>query len=118
MSDSEDTKRTPEQVKAEIRQTQEQLGETVEALAAKTDVKGQAKQAVGDARTTVNEKVSGLKESVSTRAGNLTDSAQQTAPRSVSDAGAQASQLVRENRPAAIAVGALILGILIGRRGS
>ena len=118
MSDSEDTNRTPEQVRAEIRQTQEELGETVEALAAKTDVKGQAKQAVGDARTTVNEKVTGLRNSVSAQAGHLSDSAQQTAPGSVSDAGAQAAQLVRENRPAAIALGALILGIVIGRRGS
>jgi uncharacterized protein DUF3618 len=35
--------RTPEQIRADIKQTREELGETVEQLAAKTDVKAHAK---------------------------------------------------------------------------
>lgn len=118
MSENGETERTPEQVRAEIEQTREQLGETVEALAAKTDVKGQAKQAVHDAREAVDEKVAGVKQSVSGTAHGFTASAQQSAPRSVSDAATQVSRVIRENRPAAIALGALVLGILIGRRRS
>ena len=118
VSENGETERTPEQVRSEIEQTREELGETVEALAAKSDVKGQARQAVDDARTSVGETVTGIKQSVSTRAEDLSSSAQQAAPRSVSDAGGQASRLVRENRPAVIALGALGLGILIGRRRS
>jgi ElaB/YqjD/DUF883 family membrane-anchored ribosome-binding protein len=118
VSENGETERTPEQVRAEIEQTREQLGETVEALAAKTDVKGQAKQAAHEARTAVDDKVTSVKQSVSGSAQGLTRSAQQAAPRSVSDAAAQASRIIRENRPAAIAAGALALGILIGRRRS
>jgi len=118
VSENGGTERTPEQVRADIEQTREQLGETVEALAAKTDVKAQARQAAQEARNTVNEKVAEVRHSVADTAQGVSSSAQQAAPRSVADAGGQLSRLVRENRPAVIAAGALVLGILIGRRRS
>jgi ElaB/YqjD/DUF883 family membrane-anchored ribosome-binding protein len=120
MSDTgeDPTTRTPEQVRAEIEQTQQELAETVEALAAKSDVKAQARRAVDDAKTTVREKVADVKESASGAADSLAGQAQEATPASVSDAGARASELVRENRPAVIALGALILGFLLGRRRS
>lgn len=116
VSDNGETERTPEQVRAEIEQTRQELGETVEALAAKTDIKGQARQAVNDARATVDEKVAEVKHSVGGTAESLTASGRRATPRTVSEAGIQASRFIRENRPAVIAVGALTLGILIGRR--
>lgn len=118
VSDNGATERSPEQVRAEIEQTRQQLGETVEALAAKTDVKSQARHAVDDARAAVNEKVAEVKQTVSGTAQGASSSAQQNAPQSLADAGTQVSRLVRENRPAVIAAGALLLGILIGRRRS
>jgi type IV secretory pathway VirB10-like protein len=118
VSENGETERTPEQVRAEIEQTRQELGETVEALAAKTDVKGQAKQAVNEARATVSEKVADVRHSVADTAQGVSSTAQEKAPRSVSDAGAQASRIVRENRPAVIAAGVFVLGILIGRRRS
>jgi type IV secretory pathway VirB10-like protein len=118
VSENGDSGRTPEQVRAEIEQTRQELGETVEALAAKTDVKGQAKQAVHEARATVTEKVADVRHSMTDTAQGVSSSAQERAPRSVADAGAQASRIVRENRPAVIAAGTFLLGVLIGRRRS
>jgi type IV secretory pathway VirB10-like protein len=118
VSENGATERSPEQIRAEIEQTRQQLGETVEALAAKTDVKSQARQAAQEARAAVNEKVAEVRHTVAGTAQGASASAQQVAPRSVADAGTQLSRLVRENRPAMIAAGALVVGFLIGRRRS
>ncbi|HET9125875.1 MAG TPA: DUF3618 domain-containing protein [Solirubrobacteraceae bacterium] len=116
VSENGASERTPEQIRAEIEQTRQQLGETVEALAAKSDVKSQARQAAQEARAAMNEKVTEVRDTVAGTAQGASASVQQVAPRSVADAGTQLSRLVRENRPAMIAAGALVVGILIGRR--
>lgn len=118
VSENGASERTPEQIRAEIEQTRQQLGETVEALAAKSDVKSQARQAAQEARAAMNEKVTEVRDTVAGTAQGASASVQQVAPRSVADAGTQLSRLVRENRPAMIAAGALVVGILIGRRRS
>jgi len=49
-------KRSPEEIRADIKQTREELGDTVEQLAAKTDVKAQAQAKVDDVKRTASEK--------------------------------------------------------------
>jgi hypothetical protein len=110
------TERSPEEIRAEIEQTRQQLGETVEALAAKTDVGSQARQAAQEARAAVSEKVAEVRHTVAGTAPGASGSLQQVAPGP--GVGMQLSRLVRENRPAVIAAGALLVGILIGRRRS
>lgn len=95
--------RTPEEIRADIEGAREELGETVAALAEKTDVKAQARRRVDEAKATVREKVAGAR----TRATDAT-------PDSASAAADQAAQAARRNPIPAAAIGALVLGLLIG----
>ena len=85
-----DGKRTADQVHEEIEQTRQERGDTAAALAEKADVKAQARRAAGNARQTVAAEAHNLKDSV----------------------------VSRENRPAAIALAALVGGYLLGPRRS
>jgi hypothetical protein len=99
--------RSPEEIRTEIAATREEVGETVEALAEKTDVKAQAKQRVDD-----------VKGNLRAKAGQLQSSAQGVTPQSAQDGGRKALEKAKAN-PAPLAVGgALLIGILIGRRAS
>lgn len=108
--------RTPEQVRDEIEQTRAELGDTVAALAEKTDVKAQAKRVVQDTKATVTGKASEIGADVKAKKDEFTSSAQQATPDSVSEAGAQLAGFAQRNRAVLIAVAALGLGLLIGRR--
>ena len=95
--------RSPEEIKAEIASTREELGDTVAALAEKADVKAQARKKVDETTAQVKQKVSGA-----------TGKAQDAAPESAGAAADQAKLAVQENPVPAAAVGALLLGFLIG----
>jgi len=96
--------RSPEEIRADIDETQAQLGDTVEALAAKTDVKAQARQRVEE-----------VKENVQSKREEFTGKAREATPDSARQGGQQVITKVREN-PAPVALaGAILLGIVIGR---
>ena len=108
--------RTADDVRAGIEQTRAELGDTVEALAAKTDVKAQAQRAVHDARTTVSEKALGARQAMSGRSSDTLSAVQQAAPDSAADATRKVARMLDRNRARLIPVGALALGVIIGRR--
>ena len=110
------TSRSPEEIRAEIEQTRAELGDTVAAFAEKTDVAGQAKRAAQTAKKTAGAKIADVKDSVTSKASDVSHAAQQATPESAADAGRQATTLARQNRTAVIAAGAFGLGMLIGRR--
>ncbi|MEO8969102.1 MAG: DUF3618 domain-containing protein [Solirubrobacteraceae bacterium] len=110
--------RTPEQVREEIEQTRSELGDTVAALAEKTDVKAQAKNAAQEAKQTVTGKVTDIKESVTGKKDEFISSAQEATPESAQDAGQRALAFAKANSLPLAVVGALLLGVAIGRRGA
>jgi hypothetical protein len=92
-------------IKADIEATREELGQTVEALSAKLDVSHQAKQKVDDAKAVVVDKVDTLRAKGS-------DVGSQVAGAATDDRGS-----LRPAIPAvALAVAAVVVGILIWRR--
>jgi ElaB/YqjD/DUF883 family membrane-anchored ribosome-binding protein len=96
--------RSPEEIREEIRETQDELGDTVEALAAKTDVKTRASQRVEE-----------VKENVQAKREEFTSKAKETTPDSARQGGQQVIAKVREN-PAPVALAtAVLLGVAIGR---
>jgi hypothetical protein len=96
--------RSPEEIRAEIHDTQAELGDTVEALAAKTDVKAQARQRVEE-----------VKGNVQAKREEFTGKARDATPDSARQGGQQVLAKVREN-PAPVAMaGAIALGVIIGR---
>jgi hypothetical protein len=48
--------RSPEEIRADIKQTREELGDTVEELAAKTDVKAKAQEKADEIKQTASDK--------------------------------------------------------------
>lgn len=110
--------RTPEQVREEIEQTRSELGDTVAALAEKTDVKAQAKNAAQEAKQTVTGKVTDIKESVTSKKDGYISSAQEATPESAQDAGQRVVAFAKANSLPLAVLGALLVGVAIGRRGS
>ncbi|MDQ6750872.1 MAG: DUF3618 domain-containing protein [Actinomycetota bacterium] len=105
-----DEDRGPEEIRQEIEQTREELGETVNALSEKTDVKGRAR-----------DKVSDIKDSISAKADEAKDKAASSGAGSgsfdVEQAQVKARQAVdaAQQNPPALAIGAFLLGLVIGR---
>jgi ElaB/YqjD/DUF883 family membrane-anchored ribosome-binding protein len=101
--------RGPEEIRQEIEETREELGETVNALSERADVKSQAQ-----------DKVSELKGTIAGKADEAKDKAQTATPDAfdVEQAGVKARQAAgaAQENPAALAGGAFLLGLLIGRR--
>jgi hypothetical protein len=98
--------RTPEQIQAEIDATREQLGETVAAVVEKTDVKGQAR-----------EKVAEVKQTAQAKKEDLLAKAKSSSPDSAGTGARQLKTKAQDN-PLPFAIGgALLVGILLGRRG-
>jgi hypothetical protein len=100
--------RGPEDIRQEIEETREELGDTVNALSQKADVKSRAR-----------EKVSGVKESIAGKKDEALDKAQEATPESfdvgqTGDAARQAVGTAKQN-PAALAGGAFVVGLVIGR---
>jgi hypothetical protein len=99
------SERSPEQIQAEIEDTREQLGETVAAVGAKADIKAQARGKVAEAKQTVQA-----------RKDVLLARAKSSSPESASSGAQQLKAKAQEN-PLPFAVGgALLVGILVGRR--
>jgi hypothetical protein len=96
----------PLSIRQDIEATREELGETVEALAAKTDVTGQAKRKLGETRAAVSEK-----------ADDVFGKAREATPDTAAGMFAQVLGAVRRN-PVPFVAGALLVGLLIGRRTS
>src|SRR4051812_40691407 len=99
----------PEEIRREIEETREQLGDTAAALAAKTDVKARAKERVGSVKSTISEK----KESFASSTGGNGDGGGASAQANA--ALSQAKTKAQENPIPAAAIGAFVLGFLIGR---
>ncbi len=108
--------RTPEQVREEIEQTRAELGDTVASLAEKADVKSQAKKAANEAKQTVTGKATEVKQTLLGKKEQLLSSASEATPESASDAGQRLAAVAKENRLPLAALGALGLGVLIGKR--
>jgi ElaB/YqjD/DUF883 family membrane-anchored ribosome-binding protein len=113
-----ESERTPEQVREEIEQTRADLGDTVAALAAKTDVKAQAKQAVDGTKETVTGRVSEIKQNVTDKKDDFVSSAQEATPDSASDAAQRVKTFIGRNAVALTAVSGFALGWLIKSRPS
>lgn len=100
--------RGPDEIRQEIAETREELGETVNALSERADVK-----------TRAQDKVSGLKGSISAKADEAKDKAQASTPHSfdVEQAGVKARQAAgaAQQNPVGLAMGAFLVGLLIGR---
>jgi ElaB/YqjD/DUF883 family membrane-anchored ribosome-binding protein len=92
----------PEAIRREIEETREGLGETVEDLARKADVKGQVKR-----------KAAETQESVKTNAARAQEKAGEAIPDQARQTAAQAAESVRERPARAIAVAALVGGLLL-----
>jgi hypothetical protein len=111
-----ETKRTPDQVRDEIEQTRRELGDTAAALAEKADVKAQARRAADNARQTVVAEAQNLKTSVTDKASQTTGSIASATPDSAGEGARRVRTIVRENRPVALGLTALVAGFLLGRR--
>ena len=105
---------TPEEIRAEIEQTQQQLGDTVEALAAKTDVKAQASARIDAAKASAQEKVQGIQESVQHTREDFVAKVKQGTPESAGAGAQQVSAAVQEKPLPFAAGGAFAAGVLIG----
>jgi hypothetical protein len=103
-----DEPRSAEEIRADIEQTRGNLGDTVEALAEKTDVKAQAR-----------DRVTAVKETVSSKAGDMVSRAREAAPESAGGGAQQVTATVqRQPLPFAVAgafAGGLLIGWLLGR---
>jgi ElaB/YqjD/DUF883 family membrane-anchored ribosome-binding protein len=93
----------PEEIQWEIDQTREELGDTVEALARKADVKGRAKKKAAATQETLKAKVGEVQERVS-----------EATPEQARQTALQTAESVRERPVPAIAVAALVGGLLVG----
>jgi ElaB/YqjD/DUF883 family membrane-anchored ribosome-binding protein len=98
---SDDEKRSPAEIRADIENTREELGDTVEALAAKTDVKARVHDRVEETKTAAREKISGVTDK---------------APDSAQSGASTVIEKVRANPVPVLAVAALALAFFIGRR--
>jgi chromosome segregation ATPase len=109
-----DQAQSPEEIRADIEQTREDLGDTVEALAAKTDVKARARERAqalkADATAKKDELAAKVKPQQSSPGsdGGLPAQAQRASQKALATA--------KHNPVAVAAVGALVVGYLVGRR--
>jgi ElaB/YqjD/DUF883 family membrane-anchored ribosome-binding protein len=115
---TDNSDRTPQQVREEIEQTRAELGDTVAALAEKTDVKAQAKQTVDAAKENVTGRVSEVKQNVTDKKDDFVSSAQEATPESASDAAQRVNAFIGRNAVAVAAVSGFVLGWLIRSRTS
>jgi ElaB/YqjD/DUF883 family membrane-anchored ribosome-binding protein len=67
---SDQTQRSPEEIRTEIEQTREELADTAAALAYKTDVKARAKERVDEIKGNVTSRASHLKDKTPDAAGS------------------------------------------------
>lgn len=111
----ESAERTPEEIKADIEATREELADTMAALAEKADVKAQARKKVDEKKASAKERIA---EVAGTAKAKAEGAAPPGAPPPLGKAAAQgagaAQQTVRENPVPAAAIGALLVGFLLG----
>jgi ElaB/YqjD/DUF883 family membrane-anchored ribosome-binding protein len=104
MGQSQSTSRAPlnetQELHAEIERTRQELGDTVAELAARTDIKARA-----------HEKLEHTKAAVTAKREQLVSST----PGGARSAAAVGAEKVRQNPVLAAAVGAFVIGLLIGR---
>lgn len=105
---------SPEELRAEIEQTQQQLGDTVEALAHKTDVKAQASARIDAAKTSIQETVQGGQESVQHTREDFVAKVKQSTPESAGAGAQQVSATVQDKPVPFAAAGAFAAGVLVG----
>jgi ElaB/YqjD/DUF883 family membrane-anchored ribosome-binding protein len=103
--------REPEEIRDEIEATRQELGDTIEALAEKTDVKAQAQRKVDETKADARQKVEDTKQ----KAEDLLGKAKEASPESAVQAAGQAQQKARENPIPVAAVGAFLVGFILGR---
>lgn len=96
--------RDPEQIRHEIEATRQELGDTIEALSEKTDVKAQAHHKLEETKASIHEKKD-----------ELLGKARQASPEGAVSVANQASQKARENPVPVVAIGAFVVGFVLGR---
>jgi hypothetical protein len=101
----------PDAIRREIEETREDLGDTAAALAAKTDVKARAKEKVDSVKQTISEK----KESIASSTGGNGSGSGEGAGAQANAAFTQAKTKAQENPIPVAAIGAFVVGFLIGR---
>jgi len=104
----------PEEIRREIAGTREELGDTVEALSEKTDVKRQVSEKAEERKQALRAKQGQLKEKVT----GARQQASEATPEDVKQKASQATTAVSEQtrqRPIPMIVGAMVLGLLLGR---
>ena len=100
---SDQTQRSPEEIRSDIAQTREELADTAAALAYKADVKGRAK-----------ERVEEIKGNVAGRASDLKETAARKAPDSAGGAAQSVTTTVKRNPLPTAAIAAAAIGFAIG----
>ena len=100
--------REAQQIRQEIEETRQELDETVNALSERADVKTRTQDKVSDVKETVAGKVDEAKDRTQTATPDSFD-VDQAAARA-----RQAASSAQEN-PGALATGAFLAGLLIGR---
>jgi chromosome segregation ATPase len=105
---------SPEEIRTDIEQTREDLGDTVEALAAKTDVKARARERAQALKADATAKKDELAAKV--KAQQSSHGSEGGLPAQAQRASEKALATARQNPVAVAAVGALVVGYLVGRR--
>jgi ElaB/YqjD/DUF883 family membrane-anchored ribosome-binding protein len=99
-----DEPRSPEEIRADIKETREDLGETAAAVAQKADVKAQAKG-----------KVEEVKQRAAAKKDEAVGKARSASPDSASQFAGQAAGTAKDNPLPLAAGGAFLAGFLLGR---
>jgi ElaB/YqjD/DUF883 family membrane-anchored ribosome-binding protein len=104
----------PEEIRREIEETREELGDTVEALSEKADVEGQISEKVEERKQALRAKQAQLKEKVTGARQQASEATPEDVKQKASQAGTVVSEQARQ-RPIPTIVGALVVGLLLGR---
>jgi ElaB/YqjD/DUF883 family membrane-anchored ribosome-binding protein len=111
---TEEPQKSPEEIRREIEETREELGDTVEALSEKADVKGQISEKVEERKQALRAKQAELKEKVTGARQQASEATPEDLKQKASQAGTVVSEQARQ-RPIPTIVGALVVGLLLGR---
>ncbi len=92
-------------IEGQIEETREHMGDTVSALAYKADVPARMRDSAAEKKDAVTSKLAGAKNAITGTTADATDSAGDTAKRTVG--------MAQEN-PLGLAIGAVAVGFVVG----
>jgi gas vesicle protein len=99
---------TPDEIRNEIERTRDEMGDTVEALSYKADVPARAKGWVSDKKDTVVSAVAGTKDTIASKASDVTPDGARVA------ASGRRLAVVAQANPLGMAIGGAAVGFLAG----